>query len=174
MGGGVATPMVEGITGLHIEAYDGIDWYSEWDSDIDGLPMAVRVVVTASGHRAHEDPYDAPLVTLRTAMPIDRVLTPRDVLEEEYLLAEELEQALQAAEQAQQGAEGEGGGVGGAGGTVPRFGDTTGGPMPGSDTGGPGRSGGPGGASGFGAGSQPSGPPPSEIPATARPKEETQ
>ncbi len=78
LGGGMATPLVEGVVGLSIEAYDGDQWYGQWDSDIDGLPLAVRITVTASGHRDIEDLYDAPWVYLRTIVPIDRVLEPRD------------------------------------------------------------------------------------------------
>jgi len=59
LGGGIAAPLVEGIVGLSIEAYDGNEWYHEWDSDYDGLPLAVRLTVIASGHRTGDDVYDA-------------------------------------------------------------------------------------------------------------------
>jgi prepilin-type N-terminal cleavage/methylation domain-containing protein len=83
LGGGVATPIVEGLVSLGLEAYDGVQWYPVWDSDITGLPWAVRVTVVASGHRIGENPYDAPMVTLRTIVPIDRVAPPVDDTEEE-------------------------------------------------------------------------------------------
>ena len=67
-GGGIATPRVEGVISLGIEAYDGNTWYDQWDSDIDGLPWALRVTVMASGHRADESPYDAPTAILRTVV----------------------------------------------------------------------------------------------------------
>ncbi|MBT8483983.1 MAG: prepilin-type N-terminal cleavage/methylation domain-containing protein, partial [Phycisphaerae bacterium] len=51
LGGGKATPLVDGIVGLMIEAYDGRQWSGRWDSDEQGLPHAVRIMVTASGHR---------------------------------------------------------------------------------------------------------------------------
>ena len=47
--GGIATPLVTGIVGLKIEAYDGEGWLNDWDSDIDGLPWALRVTLTANG-----------------------------------------------------------------------------------------------------------------------------
>jgi type II secretion system protein J len=45
--GGVASPVVDGIIGLSLQASDGESWYDEWDSDYDGLPHALRVTVTA-------------------------------------------------------------------------------------------------------------------------------
>jgi hypothetical protein len=82
-GGGVATPLVAGVVSMSIEAYDGDLWYDEWDSDYDGLPLAVRVMVVASGHRDELDLYDAPLATVRTVIAIDRVLPPREEAEPE-------------------------------------------------------------------------------------------
>ncbi len=74
-GGGTATPLVDGIVSLSIEAYDGQQWYEQWDSDIEGLPMAVRVTVAAGGHTPGNDAYaaHAPIAILRTVIPIDRV-----------------------------------------------------------------------------------------------------
>ena len=91
LGGGIVAPMVEGAVGLRLEVYDGHDWYDEWDSDDHGLPFAVAITVTASGHRDGDDPYDAPLATLRTIVSIDRVLEPRDVYEAEEQELRDLE-----------------------------------------------------------------------------------
>ena len=81
--GGKATPLVEGVLGLTIQAYDGFNWYDEWDSDISGLPKAVSVIVLASGHRGPDDVYSAPRAFLRTVIPIDRVIPPKTAEEEE-------------------------------------------------------------------------------------------
>ena len=77
-GGGTATPLVDGLISLSIEAYDGQQWYEQWDSDLDGLPMAIRVTVAASGHALGDDAYDErlPIAILRTVIPIDRVPPP--------------------------------------------------------------------------------------------------
>ena len=75
-GGGVATPLISGVVGLSMEAYDGDLWYPSWDSDFDGLPLAIRVTVAASGCRDGRDPYASTLALLRTVIPIDRVPPP--------------------------------------------------------------------------------------------------
>ncbi len=77
-GGGVATPLIAGIVGLALEAYDGDLWYPSWDSDFDGLPLAIRVTVVASGSRDGADPFESPLAILRTVIPIDRVAPPQE------------------------------------------------------------------------------------------------
>ena len=79
-GGGTATPLVDGIISLNIEAYDGQQWFEQWDSDNEGLPTAIRVTVAASGHSPGNDAYDeqVPIAMLRTVIPIDRVLLPID------------------------------------------------------------------------------------------------
>jgi type II secretion system protein J len=75
--GGVATPLVEGVVGLRVEAYDGLAWFDDWDSDLDGLPWAIRVTVSTL-----PDSTDARrgetrnLVTLRTTIAIDRIVPP--------------------------------------------------------------------------------------------------
>ena len=82
--GGMLTPLVEGIIGLMIEAYDGTQWYDDWDSDNDGLPWALRLTVTASGHRNAEDVFEAPVAILSTIVAIDRVVPPpQEEVEEE-------------------------------------------------------------------------------------------
>jgi len=75
-GGGVATPLISGVVSLGMEAYDGDLWYPSWDSDFDGLPLAIRVTVVASGCRDGQDPYGSTLAILRTVIPIDRVPPP--------------------------------------------------------------------------------------------------
>ena len=76
--GGLASPVANGIVGLKIQAYDGESWFDEWDSDIDGLPWAIRITVSATGNELGEDPLDedAPMVTLRTQIAIDRIIPP--------------------------------------------------------------------------------------------------
>lgn len=136
LGGGVAVPLAAGVVAVSLEAYDGQLWYQDWDSDYDGIPLAVRVTVTASGHRDNEDPLDAPLATLRTVVPLDRVPLPSDLVEPE----EELPADEQAAPEGDDATKGdlmdESGGVP----SVPGFGSPGGGP---SDGGGRGRRGAP-------------------------------
>ncbi|MEE2908462.1 MAG: prepilin-type N-terminal cleavage/methylation domain-containing protein [Planctomycetota bacterium] len=86
--GGVINPTVEGIVELSIEAWDGEQWMSEWDSDYDGMPRGFRITVTATGATPGEDPLDAPLITLRTIAPLDRAPLPHDVLD--WNLAEQI------------------------------------------------------------------------------------
>lgn len=81
-GGGVVVPSVEGVLTLKFEAYDGQAWYDEWDSDIDGLPLAVRVTVMSCGHRDETDIYTAPRAILRTAIAVDRVISPKDLFKD--------------------------------------------------------------------------------------------
>lgn len=155
LGGGTVLPMVESVVELSFEAYDGYDWYQVWDSDVSGLPRAVRIMVTASGHRPDESWDEAPLAVLRTVVPIDRVAPPRDiyVAEEEQLDEEEAALAAENGENAggalgsdSGGAEGDpnGGSLGGGG----AAGGGIGGPGGAGGAGGPGRDGGGGGAGG--------------------------
>lgn len=74
-GGGVASPVVDGLTALTIEAYNGTEWLSDWDSDADGYPHALRITVTAS------DDTGRRLATARRVIALDR--TPKPVSEEE-------------------------------------------------------------------------------------------
>lgn len=93
--GGVAVPLVDGVVGLRVEAYDGIAWYDDWDSDLDGLPWALRVTVTAlpegidlrSGDLRH-------LITLRTLIAIDRIVPPPQEEESEEGDGEEVPEIL--------------------------------------------------------------------------------
>jgi type II secretion system protein J len=79
-GGGMAEPIADGVVGLLVEASDGLgSWRPEWDSDIDGIPMLVRITVTAVGTPVGQDATrDTPDVTLRTMVAIDRVIEPKE------------------------------------------------------------------------------------------------
>jgi type II secretion system protein J len=106
-GGGMAIPSVEGVVGLQIEAYDGEAWYPDWDSDIFGLPWALRVTVTATGESA-DNPSSEPelsLVTLRTQIPLDRIVPPPPPPEESE---EEAKDGAAGEDPAAAGANGEG------------------------------------------------------------------
>jgi uncharacterized membrane protein YgcG len=81
-GGGVVMPSAEGVLTLKFEAYDGQAWYDDWDSDIEGLPLAVRITVMACGHRDEADIYTAPRAILRTTVAIDRVISPKDLFKD--------------------------------------------------------------------------------------------
>jgi pyruvate/2-oxoglutarate dehydrogenase complex dihydrolipoamide acyltransferase (E2) component len=79
-GGGMAEPIADGVVGLLVEASDGLgSWRPEWDSDIDGVPMLVRITVTAVGTPVGQDATrDTTEVTLRTMVAIDRVIEPKE------------------------------------------------------------------------------------------------
>ena len=82
-GGGMAIPVVDGVIGVSVEAYDGEAWYPDWDSDEMGLPWALRVSVTAVGGDLAEPTERMPVVTLRTQIPIDRIVPPPQLEDEE-------------------------------------------------------------------------------------------
>jgi type II secretion system protein J len=69
-GGGIATALVPGVVSLRLEATDGAEWYTDWNSDRDGLPHGVRITLTATDDRG--------LVrsTARRVVGIDRVPIP--------------------------------------------------------------------------------------------------
>lgn len=46
--GGMARPVVPGVVELSIEADDGTQWATSWESDADGVPYAVRITVVAT------------------------------------------------------------------------------------------------------------------------------
>lgn len=69
-GGGVATRLAPGVELLSIDAHDGEQWLDAWDSDADGLPHAVRVLV-----RAHAEDGRT-TATVRRVVAIDRVPLP--------------------------------------------------------------------------------------------------
>ena len=77
-GGGMAEPIMSGIIGVKFEAYDGMNWRDEWDSDIEGMPWAVRVTISGTGRPDGEDPFEDPrdLLSLSTVIPLDRVPPP--------------------------------------------------------------------------------------------------
>ncbi len=80
VGGGMATPVADGIVSLQLEAFDGVAWYAQWDSDELGIPMAIRITVTSTGMEFLNE-LDTSLVTLRTVVPLDRVMPPADLFE---------------------------------------------------------------------------------------------
>ena len=77
-GGGIATPIAEGLIGLEILAYDGQEWFDEWDSDIDGYPWGFQITVTAIGTEEGglEDIDGRMMTTLRTHVSVDRIIPP--------------------------------------------------------------------------------------------------
>lgn len=77
-GGGEAVPLMDGVVSLRFEAYDGSGWRDAWDSDVDGLPWALRVTVRALGNEpgAPIDPAVRDLVTVQTVVPLDRATPP--------------------------------------------------------------------------------------------------
>jgi hypothetical protein len=149
LGGGLVVPGVEGILGVKFEVYDGYGWYDDWDSDLEGLPWAVRITVTASGHRDARDVFDAPRAVLRTVVAIDRVISPKDLFKDPEEEEEETP-AEGAGDPAADGAEDDSGGTDRSGGPIqggprpggpgpgePRPRPGTGGPRPSGQTGNP-------------------------------------
>ena len=148
-GGGVATPVVNGVVALNLEAYDGDSWYPDWDSDIYGLPWAVRATVTAVGQEDGEDPYSdlRNLVSLRTIVALDRMVVPKSG---ETTEEEENQQAIEDAEEAIANGGTLPGEVPGQGGGTRPDGGSTGGGQSGGGPGGGSPGGGAGGGSGGG------------------------
>ncbi len=70
--GGVASLLAAGVTSFSVEANDGSAWFETWDSDSEGLPHAVRVVI-----RAQSDDGSADAI-VRRVVALDRVPTPPD------------------------------------------------------------------------------------------------
>ena len=136
IGGGMVTPVANGIVSLQLEAFDGAVWFAEWDSDELGIPMAIRITVTATGMEFVNE-LDTSLVTLRTVVPLDRVMPPADLFEpidetEDETGQGEDDEDLGGSSGADGGASGDGEGDG--------SGDTPGGPG-GEPGGGPGAGG---------------------------------
>jgi prepilin-type N-terminal cleavage/methylation domain-containing protein len=71
-GGGVASLLAAGVISFSVEASDGVTWFDGWDSDMDGLPHAVRVTIRAQSDDAKAE------ATVRRVVAIDRVPTPPD------------------------------------------------------------------------------------------------
>ena len=114
-------PLMDGVVSLRFEAYDGSTWRDAWDSDLDGLPWALRVTVRALGNEpgAQIDPLVRDLVTLQTVVPIDRATPPlvQIAAYEQQLAAEAAAAEAAAASDAAAGAAAAAGlGVDGAGG----------------------------------------------------------
>ncbi|MCA9293012.1 MAG: hypothetical protein KDA20_04280 [Phycisphaerales bacterium] len=94
--GGVAAPIGQGLRSLSIEAFDGSTWRSTWDSDEDGMPHAVRLVIEAE--TPARDPRDRTREAVaRRTIAVDRVPVPYTTMSP----AER--QAAYEEEQAQQG-----------------------------------------------------------------------
>jgi prepilin-type N-terminal cleavage/methylation domain-containing protein len=73
-GGGIATPIMPGAVSLGVDASDGSNWFETWDSDKQGLPHAVRVIVVARSDDGRST------AAARRIVAIDRVpLIPADV-----------------------------------------------------------------------------------------------
>ena len=69
--GGVVTPVVPGIVGLRIQAYDGTNWFDDWDTDSDGYPHAVRITVSASSDDGRVVRVSRRTISLdRTPLPV--------------------------------------------------------------------------------------------------------
>lgn len=162
-GGGMAEPIMSGIIGVKFEAYDGMAWRDEWDSDVDGMPWAIRVTISGTGRPDGEDPFEDPrdLLSLSTVVPLDRVPPP-------YVPADPSAQPSGDGAAGAGGLAG-GGGAGGAGGAGAgadqgTLGPPTGAPGAGAGAGftggrgfGSGGGAGRGGAGGMGGGGQLSG-----------------
>jgi len=69
--GGVVTTVADHIKSFKVEASDGKEWFTSWDSDRDGLPHGVRIVITATLREGGE-------VFARRTIAIDRVPIPID------------------------------------------------------------------------------------------------
>lgn len=69
-GGGIASAIVPHVSSLSVEAYDGESWFPTWDSDSDGYPHALRVVVRATSDDA------SVIATARRVIAMDRTPLP--------------------------------------------------------------------------------------------------
>lgn len=75
-GGGVATPVVPGVTQLVVEAYDGESWTNDWDSDSLGFPMAVRITVTVMVSEDDSETARGKTTVARQTVAFDRTPLP--------------------------------------------------------------------------------------------------
>ncbi|MDP1661116.1 MAG: type II secretion system protein GspJ, partial [Phycisphaerales bacterium] len=109
--GGVAAAVVPGVTELKIEAYDGETWINDWDSDLLGFPMAVRITVKVIVSADDAPTPRGPVMYARQVVSLDR--TPLPVTFSPAPDPEAIASAAAAAAAA--GAVGGGAGAGGAG-----------------------------------------------------------
>lgn len=68
--GGVVGVVAQGAASLAFEAYDGSEWQTQWDSDSDGMPHALRVVVVGASDDGRTT------ATVRRVIAMDRVPLP--------------------------------------------------------------------------------------------------
>lgn len=73
--GGIAAPVTLGVRSLSFQAYDGTNWLDDWNSDVDGLPHAVRVAVVAASDDGQA------VATVRRVVAIDRVPIPPETVD---------------------------------------------------------------------------------------------
>lgn len=73
--GGVASLLAPSVISFSVEASDGTTWFTTWDSDSDGLPHAIRVVIRAQSDDGTAD------ATVRRVIAVDRVPIPPDTSE---------------------------------------------------------------------------------------------
>jgi hypothetical protein len=73
--GGVASLLAPSVNSFSVEASDGTAWFTTWDSDSDGLPHAIRVIIRAQSDDGTAD------ATVRRVVAIDRVPIPPDTTE---------------------------------------------------------------------------------------------
>ena len=76
-GGGVAVPIARGITSLEIDVFDGDEWTTEWESDDDGVPYAVRVLCRGLVEGSGQE------VWATVAVALDRVPKPVWMIQDE-------------------------------------------------------------------------------------------
>lgn len=69
-GGGVVSPIADGLVSMTIDAYDGAAWRADWDSDSDGFPHAIRIVIVAT------DDDGKRTSTARRVIALDRTPAP--------------------------------------------------------------------------------------------------
>ncbi len=69
-GGGVVSPVADGVLSITLQASDGVNWFDEWDSDLSGYPHAVRISVVAADDSGR---YTA---AARRTVAIDRTPLP--------------------------------------------------------------------------------------------------
>lgn len=69
-GGGVAVPLATRLLELEIQAFDGSGWVDTWDSDVDGMPHALRV--TCRGRIADS----SSVAWARASVALDRTPLP--------------------------------------------------------------------------------------------------